>query len=100
MLEDLAVLLLGPWLIFTLFFIFLAILWTVLPFAIFGIKPRLEKLIKATVKAAKATEEQNALLAQLLDQQRGIPAREPDPLPTTPPPESPPPPTPSRWKGV
>ncbi len=41
-----------------LFFIYLFILWTLLPFAIFGTKERLDKLIKLQIKTNKLLADQ------------------------------------------
>ncbi len=53
----------GASLVLTLVFLFVGVLWILLPFAVFGTKPLIEKAIKEAQAA-------NAQLKQLVDQQR------------------------------
>ena len=53
----------GASLVLTLVFLFVGVLWILLPFAVFGTKPLIEKAMKEAQAA-------NAQLKQLVDQQR------------------------------
>lgn len=57
-----------------LFLVILALLWFILPFAVFGIKDRLDKLIKE-----QATT--NKLLTKLIEKDKPVPD---EPVPSTP----------------
>ena len=60
--------------VFTLFCIALAILWILVPFAIFGIKPRLDRMIANQAKMIEQQEMTNRWLAASYKEQMGITA--------------------------
>ena len=58
--------------VFTLFWIVLAVLWILVPFAIFGIKPRLDRLIANQEKMLEQQVRTNRWLAASYKEQMGV----------------------------
>lgn len=64
----------APMIAILIFLVILTILWLLLPFAVFGIKSRLDKLLKAQIETLEALREEARSINRRLESARAEPS--------------------------